>query len=131
MFSPDTLVGELPVLPRFHDGRTERLCVVRTNQDRRRVLRLWSTEVKIEGNDTSLFVGTIEEQQSRGLAGLITMARDNGDYERPPAMMEHLLADRFAMKAVRRADYENQPDNEHQWLYWRGGTLLVWSKIGR
>ena len=76
-------------------------------------------------------MGTIEEQLGRSLAGLITIARDAGEYERPLAMMEQLLADRFAVKAVSRIDYENQPDSEHQWLHWRGGTLLVWSKIGR
>jgi len=79
MLAPGTPIEQLPILPLFHDGIVERLRLVRTGQDGRLVLRLWSTDVLIYGNDIPLFVVTIEEQQGRKLAGSITMAKDTGN----------------------------------------------------
>ncbi len=126
MFFPDTPVEELPVLPRLHDGRTERLRLVWMDQERRLVLCLWPGDVKIDGNDTHLFVGTIEEQQGRHLAGLITMARDTGEYERALNVLEQTLGEGFAVKQVRRTDRETRIERGHQWSRWRGRVLLVW-----
>lgn len=126
MFSPDTPVEQLPVLPRLHEGRTERLCFVRMDQDRRLVLRLWSTDVRIEGNDTALCIGTIEEQRPRGLAGLITMARDTGEYDRPLNLLEKTLDEAFALRLVRRTNRDIRIDHERQWLRWRSEVLLIW-----
>lgn len=92
MFSPNTPVEQLPNLPRLHDGRMERLRLVRIDGDSRLVFRLWDTEVKIEGNDGfHLFAGTIEEQQGRSLAGLTTTARDTGDYDQPLNLLAQSL----------------------------------------
>lgn len=127
MFSPSTPVEQLPVLPRLHDGRTERLRLVRMNVDGRLVFRLWSTEVKIEGNSVlHLFAGTIEEQQGRSLAGLITMARDTGGYDQPLDLLAQTLGGRFSVMHVCRTDQELRSDQNHQWTRWRGGVLLVW-----
>jgi len=129
MFAPGTPIEQLPVLPLFHDGRVERLRLVRTGQDGRLVLRLWSTDVKIYGNDTPLFVGTIEEQQGRNLAGLITMAKNTGNYERPLHLLEQTLGDTFTVRLVHRADRETRTVHEHQWPQWRGGVLLAWENM--
>lgn len=128
MFSPDTPVEQLPVLPRLHDGRVERLRLVRAGEgDSRLVLRLWDTEIKIEGNrGFHLFAGTIEEQQGRSLAGLITMARDTGDYDQPLNLLAQSLCERFSIMQVRRTDQEPRSDQERQWSRWRGGVLLAW-----
>lgn len=127
MFSPNTPVEQLPNLPRLHDGRMERLRLVRIDGDSRLVFRLWDTEVKIEGNDGfDLFAGTIEEQQGRSLAGLITTARDIGDYDQPLNLLAQSLRERFSVMQVRRTDQELRSDQEHQWARWRGGMLLAW-----
>ena len=127
MFSPNTPVEQLPVLPRLHDGRMERLRLVRIDGESRLVFRLWDTEVKIEGNDGfHLFAGTIEEQQGRSLAGLITTARDTGDYDHPLNLLAQSLRERFSLMQVRRTDQELRSDQEHQWSRWRGGVLLAW-----
>jgi undecaprenyl-diphosphatase len=127
IFSPSTPVEDLPVLPRLHDGRAERLRLVRTDRDRRFVVRLWSTDCKISGGETSLFVGAVEEQSRRQLAGLITAARDTGDYDRPRNALQQTLADQFSVRHVRRLDPDNRVDREHRRLPWRGGVLLVGS----
>ncbi|MDY6823259.1 MAG: VTT domain-containing protein [Thermodesulfobacteriota bacterium] len=127
MFSPNTPVEQLPNLPRLHDGRMERLRLVRIDGDSRLVFRLWSTDVKIEGNSVlHLFAGTIGEQQGRSLAGLITMARDTGDYDQPLNLLAQSLRERFSVMRVRRTGQEPRGDQERQWSRWRGGVLLAW-----
>lgn len=126
MFAPGTPIEQLPVLPLLHDGRVERLRLVRTGRGvQRLVLRLWSADVKINGNDTPLFVGTIEEQQGRSMAGLITMAKDTGNYERPLHLLEQTLGGTFKVRLVHRADRETRTVHEHQGTQWRGGVLLA------
>lgn len=127
IFSPNTPIEHLPVLPRLHDGRMEHLRLVRTDGDRRLVFRLWATEVNIEGKGNfHLFVGTLEEQHVCSLAGLITMARDTGNYIRPMDLLVQTLRQRFAVKWVRRTDQELRSDHEHPWSRWRGEVLLAW-----
>ncbi len=99
----------------------------RIDGDSRLVFRLWDTEVKIEGNNGfHLFAGTIEEQQGRSLAGLITTARDTGDYDQPLNLLAQSLRERFSIMQVRRTDQELRSDQERQWAQWRGGVLLAW-----
>jgi len=126
MLATRITIEQLPVLPLLHDGRVECLRLVRTGRGNRRVvLRLWSTGVKIYGNDIPLFVATVEEQQGRSLAGLITMAKDTGNYERPLYLLEQTLADTFTVRLVHRADRETRTVHEHQWPQWSGGVLLA------
>jgi len=127
MFSPTTPVEQLPVLPRLHDGRIESLCLFHMDQDRRLVLRLWSTHFRIGGNGVPLLVGTIEEQRPRSLVSLITLARDTGNYEHPLDLLEQTLRERFAVREMRRTDLEAQVDHEHQGSQWRGRVLLAWT----
>ena len=49
MFATNTPIAELPILLRFHDGREEYLHLIHPDMDRRLVLHLWSTDVKIDG----------------------------------------------------------------------------------
>jgi len=128
-FSPDTPVEDLPSLPRLHDGRAERLRLVHTSLGHRLVLRLWRADVTIAGEATPLFVGTVEEQGHRQLAGLITAARDTGDYERPLKVLEETLSRRFAVRCVHRKDPENRVDRKHHRLPWQGNVLLAGSGV--
>ena len=127
IFSPETPVEELPVLPRFHDGMAERLLLVHTDRDKRLVLRLWPTDFTIAGDDAPLFVGTVEEQGRHQLAGLIAMARDTGEYELPLNVLRQMLHSRFAVKSVSRTGSEIQVNSEHHRLRWRGKVLLAGS----
>ena len=126
MFSPDTPIEELPILPRLHDGRVDRLRLVRRVKDQRWVLHLWPSDVKISGNNIALFLGTIEVQHRRHLTWLITAARDTGEYDPSLDELEQELHDRFAMKVVRRTSNEVQVNREDHWLHWRGRVLLLW-----
>ncbi len=128
MFATNTPIAELPLLPRLHDGRQECLRLVHTDEDKRLVLRLWASDVKIDGNNFPLFVGTIEEQRSRALAGLITMALDAGAYERPLRVLKLLLGDRFAVASVSRSGSDAQFQTAHL-RGWQGEVLLAGSGL--
>lgn len=128
MLSPDTPIDKLPVLPRLHSGRVDRLRLVRKADGQRWVLRLWLTDVKIPANDTPLFVGTIEVQNRRHMADLIIAARDTGEYDRPLVALEQVLNGRLAVKLVSRTGNEIQADGEYRRMHWDGKVLLVWKK---
>jgi membrane protein DedA with SNARE-associated domain/membrane-associated phospholipid phosphatase len=128
MFSPDTPIEKLPILPRLHNGRVDRLCVVHRLKGQRWVLRLWPAAVKIAGNNTSLFVGTIEVQHRRHLTWLITAAMDTREYDHSLDALEQELRDRFAMKLVNRRNNVFQVSREDLQVRWRGRVLLLWEK---
>lgn len=97
------------------------------NGDSRLMLRLWSTDVKIEINSVfHLFGGTIEEQQGRSLEGLINMTRDTSDHDQHLNMLAQSLRERFSVMWVRKTDQEPRSDQERKWSRWRGGVLLAW-----
>ncbi|MCF8038914.1 MAG: phosphatase PAP2 family protein, partial [Desulfohalobiaceae bacterium] len=128
LFSPSTPLEQLPVLPRLHDGRTERLCLVHPDQDRRLVLRLWPTDVSLAAQDTPLLVGIIAEQRRWSIAGLITMARDEGGYDRPLNLLEKTLSQEFTVKRVQRPDHDLSSEPGPQRPLWQGEVLLIWEK---
>ncbi|MBW1722885.1 MAG: VTT domain-containing protein [Deltaproteobacteria bacterium] len=126
MFSSETPIEQFPLLPRLHDGRVDSLRLVRQVDRQRWVLRLWPTDVRIQGNDTPLFVGTIEVQNRRHMAGLIIAARDT--YNGPLEALARTFKRRFALKSVFRTSDCLPGSREHSWLHWRGKVLLVWQK---
>ncbi len=125
MLSPETPLEMLPVLPHLHDGRSDSLLLVRKVDGQRWVLRLWVTDTQIAESNAPLFVGTIDIQKTFRLAGLITMERETGGYDRPLDAFKSMLDDRFSVKSVRRTDDEIQVDREHGPLHWQGRVLLV------
>jgi len=70
MFATDTPVQELPVLPRLHDGRAERLLLFHTDRDKRLVLRLWPTDINITAADTPPFLRDSGGTGSLSIGGL-------------------------------------------------------------
>jgi membrane protein DedA with SNARE-associated domain/membrane-associated phospholipid phosphatase len=130
MLSMDTPIEKLPILPRLHNGRVDRLCLIRPDKASRWVLRLWPSNVEMAGYGTPLFVGTIEIQRRRLLAGLIAAAGDTGDYDRPLAAFAHTLQDRFDLNSVRRPADEIQVEHEQRRLHWQGKVLLVFETTG-
>jgi len=126
MFSPDTPIEKLPVLPHLHNGRVDRLRLAHRGKNKRWVLRLWPADARITGNNVPLFVGTIETQHRRHLTGLITAAQDTGEYDGSLVALENELHDRFAMKLVNRRSSGYQVDREHLRVHWRGRVLLLW-----
>lgn len=90
------------------------------------MLRLWSADVKIEGTETPLFVGTVEEQEGRVLADLITVARDAGGHDGPLNRLEKAAREELAVRRVHRTSRETRIDHQRPWARWQGEVLLVW-----
>lgn len=126
LFASGTPLGALPVLPRLHDGRTEALRLVYTDGDVRCVLRLWSAGIKLTGGDGPLFIGTLEPERRRSLAGLITLARDGGGYDEPLDAMMQTLDGAFTVRRVYRTVPKTQAGREPAHLQWDGAILLIW-----
>ena len=126
MLSPDTPIEKLPVLPHLDSGRVDCLRLVRRDNDKLWVLRLWPSDVGIAGKNTPIFVGTIAVQYRRHLTWLITAAAGTGEYDHPQDALIQMLRDRFAFKGVSRSADEIQANSEQHRLRWRGRVLLVW-----
>ena len=125
MLSPDAPLDTLPVLPRLHNGRVDALHLVRWNGDRRWVLRLWPSDVAIDGYSAPLFVGTIEQQQRRHLTWLITAALDTGAYSHPQDALIGVPGEKYTVEAVRRTAAEIETNRKHGRFQWQGRVLLV------
>lgn len=127
MLSPNTPIENLPVLPRLHDGRVDSFRLVRRVRAQRWVLRLWRSDMTIAETRTPIFVGTIEVQDLRHMAGLITAARDAGDYDLPLDTLDSTLRNRFSVRSVRRDTLATPDRDENPQSRWKGRALLVWN----
>lgn len=129
MFSADTPIGALPVLPCMHNGRIDAVrLVLPLDETHRRVLRLWPTDVEISEKSLPVFEGTIEVQDRRQLADMILMAKDSGKYDEPLKSLSEALGGRFTVKLVNRGEKEILPEDEGRRVDWHGGVLLMCPK---
>jgi membrane protein DedA with SNARE-associated domain len=127
MLSPDAPIDTLPVLPLLHNGRVDALRLVRWNGDRRWVLRLWSSDVAIDGFPAPLYIGTIELQRRRHLTWLITAALDTGEYSRPQEALIGVPGAQYTMEAVHRTPTEIETNRRQGRFQWQGQVLLLWA----
>ena len=129
MFSPDTPIGELPVLPCMHNGRIDAVRLVQPlDETHRWVLRLWPTDVEISEKSLPVFEGTLEVQNRRKLADMILMAKDSGEYDVPLKRLTKVLGGGFTVKLVNRGEKEILPEDEGRRVDWHGGVLLLCPK---
>ena len=128
MFASAPPIDELPVLPRIHDGLMDHVRFAHYGRKMRLVLRLWPTDTAIAGEKRPLFIGTVEQERPRSIAGLITMPSDSGEYDRCLNTMEQTLNGAFGVKRIQRTEHELQVEHEPSRLRWHGGVLLVWEK---
>jgi len=126
IFAGDASVERLPLFPQFHAGMVECLCLVYPGHGDRFVLRLWSTDVRINENGATLLVGNVEEQKSHSFADLFVMARDTGNYSLGLRELERSLGGDAHVKKVYRGNSEVSSNAKRKILQWQGELLLVW-----
>ena len=91
LLSPSLSLQALPVLPQVHDGRHESLTMIKpTTDDRRLVLRLWSSNTLLLPSQTTLWVGSVTLQHHTHTLTLLHYAETSVDFLTP---MEALYAD--------------------------------------
>ena len=127
MLSPHTRAGDLPVLPQLHDGRSECLRLVYPGEDHSLLLRIWPSDFRItgEGGESPLFLGTVSELVPRQIAGLITLAEDTGNYDRPLRELEGHLQNRCAIRRASRENIPVQGTRQRPSIRWQGEVLLA------
>ena len=100
LLSPSLSLPELPVLPQVHDGRHDQLVLEKILAgDRRLVLRLWSTDVRLRPGQEPLWLGSVSEQNQVRILGLLTFAETAKAFR--PAF-EALLQDTAALDTNQR-----------------------------
>ena len=122
LLSPDTPLDKFPVLPRLHDGHVECLRLVLPRGNQRWVLRIWPTSIVL--NTQPLFLGTVQVEAIRGIAGLFRMSHDTGDYTCSIPALDQALRTQFPVKEVYRSLRDITPYTRK--LRWEGATLLAW-----
>jgi len=83
LFSPDTPLQGLPILPKMLKGRIEKARLYKIVNNKRWVLRLWPTLYQRQDRPTKLLIGTVEVQEKYSLLGLLTLTRKRSDYAVP------------------------------------------------
>ncbi|MCU7934240.1 MAG: VTT domain-containing protein [Candidatus Thiodiazotropha sp. (ex Dulcina madagascariensis)] len=84
LLSPSTPLQALPVLPQAHDARHEQLVMVKQlPADRRLVLRLWPTPLRIDPDGLPVAVGNVTGQHTETLLGLLVIPRTDPEFESP------------------------------------------------
>jgi membrane protein DedA with SNARE-associated domain len=84
LLSPRTSTTKLPVLPQVHAGKHE-AAVLRKDlaDDSRLLLRLWSTDIKLDPGDIPVFVGNVSQQRSDSLMNLLVIPHTENDFKAP------------------------------------------------
>ncbi len=115
---PDSPLETLPVLPQLHEGRPERLLLVRPLDDRQAlVLRLWPADAVLRDANIPLWTGTVARLKARRI-GFIVLPVTGAVFDTPMARLEKDLAG-FATRRGRRR-LKVPPA-----LRWQGEVLLA------
>ena len=111
---PATPIGELPVLPKLHQGQAPSLTFVQpVDTTKRLVLRLWHVADVSDGTrGEPLWTGIVTAELSRMEFGLVATARTTGDVAAPLQAFDHAV--RSANANVRKETALGMP------------VLLVW-----
>ncbi len=105
--SPDLPLAQLPVLPQLHNGQQEGLLLLYVNSGQTvpMVLRLWSSNIRLEPGSRTLWLGTVSGLRRQCLS-LICFPRSATDYDRALAEFEPMLS-AVEWKLVDRASVKN------------------------
>lgn len=82
LLSPSVPLQQLPVLPQVHDGRHERLVLEKQPATGKRlVLRLWSSQYRLEPGDRPLWLGSVSSQRKTVVLNLLSYPITEAGFE--------------------------------------------------
>lgn len=82
LLSPGLSLNQLPVLPQVHDGKHESLVLAKSlPDDRRLVLRLWPSHIRLSPSGETLWIGNVSEQRQVRVMNMISYAKTSADFE--------------------------------------------------
>ena len=119
--SPAPQLAALPVLPQVHDSRHEVLRLTHPGDTAasQYVLRLWPSDVLLDGAQQPLWIGNVSEQRLARKTPLIAYLRSTRDFDRPLAALLPALAAWDWQEVTRE---ENLTADEAEW---HGELVLI------
>ncbi len=127
MLSPETRVEGLPLFPKLHEGRFERILLFQHAGRTRRVFRLWSTESQLKESGTPLWVGTMEIQSVRRIGDFLSVPRDLKDYRKSQRILSGIFLEGCPytfLQVVHRKSFQKTGEKIQEGFKWDGRTLL-------
>ncbi|MEW7997232.1 MAG: VTT domain-containing protein [Candidatus Thiodiazotropha endolucinida] len=93
LLSPKAQLETLPIPPQAHDARHEELVMVKPLSDQRRLLlRLWSTPLRLDPDGLRISIGNVTLQSAETVIGMLTIPRTVRQFEQPIDMLKQNLA---------------------------------------
>lgn len=123
-FSPSVTADQLPALPRMHDGKTEKLLLVRSAGDKRWELRIWRSYFDIDGGK-HIYAGTVEEQKLTHSYWIFAVFSRAGNYENSLKKLTGLKGGGFSTVNVFRHVPAAVRSEDSEPFSWNGETLLI------
>ncbi len=107
-----------PLLPHSHNGRHEALVLWKpgTTPDRRLVLRLWDSNVRIAGSGEPVLIGNVTTLAMRERAGVLRLPATELDFDAP---LKVLLGDLEGLSITERRR------DPHDLAGWSGRVVLI------
>jgi membrane protein DedA with SNARE-associated domain/membrane-associated phospholipid phosphatase len=125
--APHPESSRLPILNQVHNGRQQKLLLVRSNHEAERltVLRLWPAGVETTDHGNRIWVGTVSYLTVDHSLPLISYLRTASDFDAPLAILRAALEGATPLKMVKR-DVVVPAGME-----WHGEVLLGWEAAGK
>ncbi|HCX88954.1 MAG: hypothetical protein COW04_12930 [Deltaproteobacteria bacterium CG12_big_fil_rev_8_21_14_0_65_43_10] len=124
MLSPNTTIQDLPLLPHLHDGRFEKMLLVRDKEGERWVFRLWPTDIQLKERAQPLWIGTISIQKKQRIADLVSIGKEKNDFIQPLELLSQILKEGFRLRMVYRKSNEIHGVDMPVALVWDGRAFL-------
>ncbi len=101
--APD--IAALPVLPQVHDGRHQRLLLIKRDGNRLLALRLWASGVVLQPGVQPLWLGNVSYLTDVRVLGTLTIPHTGDDFVAPLAQLRaDLQTSRWPLRQVQRSD---------------------------
>ncbi len=102
---PDPDPSRLPVLPKFHEGSPETFSFVRqVNPHQRLVVRFWQSAFDVGTGDGQrrVWLGTVSMENTRRVAGFITLIQTAPDASMPVRVLEQTLSEKVLTVQIKQ-----------------------------
>ncbi len=126
--APSPIIGDLPVLPKLHNGRSDELCLIHAGGEptsakmEQLILRLWPANVRLLPSNQPLWIGYVGQQRIQRLP-FLSIARSGIEYDKPMAALRSALWMETAVEQRQR-----NPSEQENRSYWDGQVMLIESE---
>jgi undecaprenyl-diphosphatase len=131
IFLPSPSLAELPVLPRWFFGQSDKIRLIKMKDGARWVLRLWQSPTWQVKHET-LYIGTIEVEKRFAISKLMTLTKNTADFNLPINelnKMFHSLPDiNLSVKKRNKTNLKAIENDYDTKIHWNNSVLLLKNK---